>query len=133
MKSIPVVLINANRVGTTKQVRMRVDSKVEINSDEFGKLDSMVGNIGVLVVGDDIVDTPSDAYIQEELSKVKVDKPIQGKSHARLLRDAVWRAQLNLMDGERPDSKYADEVYKRFMSAMTGNIDTNPELIRKYL
>lgn len=112
MKTIQIVLSNYNR-RADNTVSLKVDSLVEVTSEDIMEIDSRRGNIGVLC----ITDTPTGQELEintDEILRdmnIEVDMP-QGKSPSQRVRAILWRL-LEQQKGRKPtDEEFAD-YYKR--------------------
>lgn len=112
MKTIQVTLSNYNR-RVDNTVSLRLDSLVEVTSDDIKEIDSRRGNIGVLC----ITDTPTGQELEVNTDEIlkdmdtEIDMP-KSKSPSQRVRAILWRL-LEQKKGRKPtDEEFAD-YYKR--------------------
>ena len=112
--SIPIQLKNYNR-RADKSVSFKVDSEIEISSDDISKIDKLVGSIGVLVVSDKGSYSMTDKEVQKLLKDMPKYDTLEIKSPSKRYRGILYRVLERRLKRQPTNDefiKYYDERYE---------------------
>lgn len=112
--TIPIQLQNYNR-RKDKSVSFKVDSELEIPSEDISTIDALVGNLGVLLIGKSAVSNMNEAEVEKMLKDMPKYDATKIKSPSKRYRNILWRVlekKLNRQPTNDEFIKYYDERYE---------------------
>lgn len=118
MKIIHVELKNYNR-RADNTVSLKVDSLIELTSDDIAEIDSHRGCVGVIVLTDSIIGNEIDIDIDDILKNMPQNDAIGNyKTPSKRFRDVLYRLyeqKLNRPPTEQEFADYYDREYKKII------------------
>lgn len=111
MKVIQSELKNYNRLADGS-VSLKLESLIELSSDDIGEIDSHRGDIAIVVITDSIVGNDVDIDIDDILKNLPENDAIDNyKSPSKRFRDILWRL-LEEKLGKQPTKEEFADYYK---------------------
>ena len=127
MKVIQTELKNYNR-RADESVTLRLDSLIELSSQDIADLDSARGNVAIVTITDSLIgNNIPDIDIQEILDSMpENDLYDNHKTPSQRLRNVLYVQYEQKLDRKRTNEEFAD-YYKRSMEAMINKIKATLE------
>jgi hypothetical protein len=112
MKVIQTELKNYNR-RADESVTFRLDSLIELSSNEIAEVDSHRGSVAIVVLTDSLVGSEVDVDIDDILKNLPENDTIENyKSPSKRFRGVLWRL-LEQKLGHKPTKEEFADYYKR--------------------
>ena len=112
MKVIQTELKNYNR-RSDNSVSLRVDSLIEMSSEDIADIDRHRGDVAVVILTDSVVGNEVNVDIDDILKNLPENDALENyKSPSKRFRDVLWRL-LEQRLGRKPSEEEFAEYYKK--------------------
>lgn len=111
MKVIQTELRSYNR-RADDSVSLKLDSLIEMSSNDIADIDSKRGDIAIVVLTDTVIGNEVDIDVDDILKNLPENDTIEYKSPSRRFRDVLWRLLEQKLKRKPDDNEFAD-YYKR--------------------
>lgn len=111
MKTIQCELKAYNR-RADNSVSLRLDSLVEMTSNDIGEIDSQRGDVAIVILSDSSIGNEVDIDVDEILKSLPENDAVKYKSPSGRFRGVLWRL-LEEKLGRSPSKEDFADYYKR--------------------
>ena len=119
MKVIQTELKNYNR-RSDNSVSLKVDSLIEMTSNDIADIDRHRGDIAIVVLTDTVVGNEVDIDIDDILKNLPENDTLEYKSPSKRFRDVLWRL-LEQKLGKEPSKEEFADYYKSEYDKIIGH------------
>jgi hypothetical protein len=128
MKVIQTELKNYNR-RADESVTFRLDSLIELSSNEIAEVDSHRGSVAILVLTDSLVGNEVNVDVDDILKNLPENDTIENyKSPSKRFRDVLWRLleqKLNRKPTKEEFADYYKREYEKIINHYKGKFEDN--------
>lgn len=126
--TLPIQLKGYNR-RVDSSVAIKVESQIIVSSEDIAKIDSLVGNLGVLVVGDSIRFDLSDKEIQKMIEDMPKYDTQEVKSPSKRYKAILYRVLEKKLGRKPTEREFANYYVERYEKLCEDGLDyLNSEL-----